>query len=107
MAPDDLNLNWRQRLSVALVGLAIVFLLLAPFQFEILAFSATAFLAVAFLNRALYAFFFKQRGLPFAATCIPLHFLYYLYSGLSYLYVRIDFQLRRVAEHLPGAFPRD
>jgi len=90
-APDDLNLKWEQRLSVALVGLAIVFLLLASFQLEMLAFSATALLAVIFLNRGLYVFFFKQRGLPFAATCIPLHFLYLLYSGLSYLYVRVGF----------------
>ncbi len=105
--PDDLNLKWGQRLSVALVGLAIVFLLLAPFRFEMLAFSATALLAVTFLNRELYAFFFQQRGFPFAATCIPLHFLYYLCSGLSYMYVRIDFQLRGVSELLPSATQRE
>jgi hypothetical protein len=47
---------------------------------------------VIVLNRDLYGFFFRQRGLLFAAACIPLHLLYYLYSGLSYLYVWITMQ---------------
>jgi hypothetical protein len=44
---------------------------------------------VVILNRDLYGFFFRQRGFLFAAACIPLHLLYYLYSGISYLYVWI------------------
>jgi GT2 family glycosyltransferase len=93
-APDDLNLERRQRLSVALVGLASVFLLLAAFRGELLALSAAALVGVVILNRGLFAFFARQHGFLFAAACIPLHLLYYLYSGLSYLYVWIGFQLR-------------
>ncbi len=98
--PDDLNLKRGQRLSVALVGLASVFLLLAPFRVEMLALSAAALLVVIILNRDLFAFFARQRGILFAAACIPLHLLYYLYCGLSYLYVWIGFQFRGSATRL-------
>jgi len=89
----DLNLNPGQRLSCALVGLATAFLLLAPLRIEMLVLSAAALLGVVALNRELYAFFFRQRGLLFACACIPLHLLYYLYSGLSYFYVWISVRL--------------
>jgi hypothetical protein len=49
---------------------------------------------VIVLNRDLYAFFFRQRGLFFTTACIPLHLLYYLYSGVTFLYVWLDFQVR-------------
>jgi GT2 family glycosyltransferase len=93
-APPDLNLKRGQRLSVALAGLASIFLFFAPFRVELLDFSAAALVGVVVLNRDLYAFFFRQRGFFFAAACIPLHLLYYLYSGLTYVYVWLDFQLR-------------
>lgn len=94
--PDDLNLKWGQRVSFGLVVLACVFLVLAVVQPEFLVGSAAALVGVSFLNRKLYAFFFRQRGLVFTAACIPLHLLYYLYSGLSYVYVWTDFHLRRL-----------
>jgi len=90
---DDLNLKGGQRLSGALAWLAGIFLLLAAFRVELLAISAAALLGVVALNRELYAFFFRRRGLLFACACIPLHLLYYLYSGLSYFYVWISVRL--------------
>jgi glycosyltransferase involved in cell wall biosynthesis len=100
-APDDLNLKRGQRLSVALVMLACLLLPLSVFRVELLALPAAAFLGVVALNRRLFAFFFRQRGLRFAIACIPLHLLYFLYSGLTYLFVWIDFRLRGVAARLP------
>lgn len=96
-APDDLNLKGGQRLSLVLVGLACLFLLLAAVRIELLALAALALFGVVIINRGLYTFFFRQRGVRFAAICIPLHFLYYLYSGLSYLYVWMDFRWRGAA----------
>ena len=93
-APHDLNLKGGQRLSVILAGLASFFLLLAPLRIELLELSAGALGGVIVLNKDLYTFFFRQRGLFFAIACIPLHLLYYLYSGLTFLYVWLDFQLR-------------
>jgi hypothetical protein len=83
--------------SFALIALACAFLVLAFVRLEWLAASVFAFLAVIALNRKLYSFFFRQQGIFFAAACIPLHFFYYFYSGLSYVYVWAEFQLRRVA----------
>jgi glycosyltransferase involved in cell wall biosynthesis len=100
-APNDLNLKLGQRVSFALVALACVFLLLSVARPELLAASAAALLGVAVLNRKLYAFFFCQQGIVFAAACIPLHLLYYLYSGLSYVYVWAEFQIRRVTTVRP------
>jgi glycosyltransferase involved in cell wall biosynthesis len=95
--PNDLNLKWGQRVSFALVASACASLPLALVQPELLAGSFAGLVGVAILNRQLYIFFFRQRGLFFAAACFPLHALYYLYSGLSYFYVWTEFQLRRVA----------
>jgi len=100
-APHDLNLKGGQRLSVVLAGLAIFLLLLAPLRIELLELSAGALGGVIVLNRDLYTFFFRQRGLCFAIVCIPLHLLYYLYSGLTFLYVWLDFQLRGAAAPQP------
>jgi GT2 family glycosyltransferase len=95
--PNDLNLRLGQRVSFALVALACAFLALAVLQPKLLTVSAAALLAVVVLNRKLYLTFFRQRGIFFTAACIPLHLLYYLYSGLSYVYVWTEFQLRRIA----------
>lgn len=93
-APNDLNLERSQRVSAALVMLAAVVLPLALWRVGLLVLPFTALLAVVFLNRDLFRFFGRQRGLGFAIACVPLHLLYFLYSGLSYLFVRVEVQLR-------------
>jgi GT2 family glycosyltransferase len=93
IAPNDLNLTWGQRVSFALVVLACLSVPLALFRSEMLVLSAAALGGVLFLNRDLYAFFFRQRGFLFAAACVPLHLLYYLYSGLAYVYAWTAAQL--------------
>jgi GT2 family glycosyltransferase len=89
---DDLNLKWEQRLSTILVALAGSALVLTWFHAWFLGLAASAFIAVLFMNRELYAFFFRQHGLGFLVACIPLHLLYYVYSGLSYLLVWVAFR---------------
>ena len=89
---NDLNLKWGQRLSGGLVMLALFFIPFAAIGLKWLGLSAAALLGVVFLNRDLYAFFFRKRGLFFALACIPLHLLYYLYSMLSYAYVWVEFK---------------
>jgi glycosyltransferase involved in cell wall biosynthesis len=105
--PDDLNLKDGQRLSVALVGLASLCLLLGVFRVELLVLGVITLIGVVILNRQLFAFFFRQHGLFFATICIPLHLLHYLYSGLSYLYVWIDFQLKGAMTHSPRPTKRE
>jgi hypothetical protein len=93
--PDDLNLKLGQRVSFALVALACVLLALALFRIEMLALSGAALVVVIFLNRQLYAFFFRARGLLFSLACIPLHLLYFLYGGFSYMYVWVSLRFRK------------
>ena len=96
-APNDLNLTSEQRVSAALVGLAAASAPLGLLRLECLALPAAALLAAAVVNRALYAFFRRHGGNRFAVLCIALHFLYYLYSGLTYLYVRLEHGTRGAA----------
>lgn len=100
IAPDDLNLDRRQRLSGALVGLASICILLAAFQVKLLILAAVALCCVLPLNRKLYTFFLRRGGWCFVAACVLLHFLYYLYSGLSYLYVWLSFHLQYVSKRV-------
>ncbi len=91
--PNDLNLKGDQRLSGVLVTLALFFLVLGIFRTELLFLAAVFLLWVILLNRALYTFFSRKRGLRFSLACIPLHLFYFIYSTFSYLYVFIGFQL--------------
>jgi glycosyltransferase involved in cell wall biosynthesis len=100
---DDLNVRRDQRVSAALVGLATVCLAAAAFQPALAAAGGVALLAVVGLNWRLYRFFASHGGLGFAGACVLLHWLYYLYSGLAFLYVWTDARLRRTASRAAGA----
>jgi hypothetical protein len=101
-APNDLNLKPTQRISGSLVMLVSPLVPVGLIQVELLAVVAAALFTVGFLNRKLYAFFFKQHGVVFAAAGLLLHILYFLYSGLSYLFVWVLFHLEALARR-PGA----
>jgi GT2 family glycosyltransferase len=94
--PNDLNLKLGQRVSFALVALACVFVLGSIVRPSLLVGSASALVAVAIINRRLYAFFSRQGGIRFALVCFGLHVVYYLYSGLTYVSVWLEYRLRRV-----------
>jgi hypothetical protein len=93
-APRDLNLHAEQRASVALVGVAALALPLALVHPAWLALAAAALAGVTVLNRDLYGFFHRRGGAAFALGAFMLHLLYFLGSGLSFLYVWLDFRLR-------------
>jgi glycosyltransferase involved in cell wall biosynthesis len=93
--PNDLNLKWDQRLSFALVSIALVSFVFAALKPQLLLLTLGAFSAVVVINRRLYGFFARQRGWLFAASCILLHLLYYAYSGFTYVYVAIEYRLRK------------
>ena len=91
--PDDLNLGRGQRWSVALVALACVLVPLSAFHRGLLVLSGAALLGALGLNRKLFRFFWRERGLRFAAACVPLHFLHYLCSGLGFLHAWTSYLL--------------
>ncbi len=91
-ASNDLNLKRGQRISVALVVLATTVLPLVLWRIGLIVLPVAALVAVVILNRNLFVFLRKQRGFGFAIVCVQLHLLYFLYSGLSYLFVWVDVQ---------------
>jgi len=77
--PNDLNVQWNQRVSVALAYLALPMVLVYwP--------ATVGFLAVVLaLNHRFYRFLGRRRGVVFAVRAVPLHWLYFIYSGAAFL----------------------
>jgi len=98
----DLNLKASQRASGALVALAFACLLLAAVHQGFAGGAGAAAFGVVLINRDFFGFLRRRHGLAFAAACVPLHLLYFFYSGLSYAFVRLEFLLRGPA-HSPTA----
>jgi glycosyltransferase involved in cell wall biosynthesis len=97
--PRDLNLTYRARASTGLVGLLSIVLVMLLIQApklvqaisvprvllrELFVMTALAPMLVA-LNWNLYAFFARRRGWWFAARVVPMHWFYYLYSGVVFV----------------------
>ncbi len=81
---NDLNLQTSDRVCAGLVGSSLVLLTLSVFVPHLLYAVPLLLITVILLNNELYRFFFKQRGLTFAALTFPLQVLYYLYSGTAF-----------------------
>lgn len=81
----SLNLKTREKICTALVWLALVLLITAlVFRSTLpLGGAAAALVPVLLLNRQLYAFFARQRGVAFALGVVPLHVLYYCLNGVA------------------------
>ena len=100
--PNDLNLKGGQRISGALVMLAVLCFFLGLYRQVFIIPGLLAIMGVILLNRPLYSFFLRQRGLRFALVAIALHLFYYVYSTVSYVYVLAEFQLRHLLRRQPN-----
>ena len=78
------------------MALACVFVLGSIVQPTLLVATAAPLLVVTIINRRLYAFFIRQGGIRFGLVCFGLHAVYYLYSGLSYVWVWLEYHLPRI-----------
>jgi glycosyltransferase involved in cell wall biosynthesis len=97
--PRDLNLTSGARVSAALVGLlslgwVILFLQTANILPTVklphtmlaeLAAAMVIVMALVALNLDVYSFFVKKRGWWFAVRVVPMHWFYYLYSGIVFM----------------------
>jgi len=113
--PSDLNLTSGARISACLVGLLTVasvilslqkakvlhMMTLPPYArlAELGALAAIGAVLVA-LNWDVYSFFAKQRGRRFALRAVPMHWLYYLYSGSIFVACGAFMMLRLAVAHL-------
>ena len=94
LIPEDMNLRISDRVSSVLSGLLLVCittLVLGIFGvynkeiLEIAAYGGGAIIAaLLILNRDLYGFFLKNRGIRFTLLAVPMHFFYYIYCGASF-----------------------
>ncbi|MBI4589387.1 MAG: glycosyltransferase [Candidatus Rokubacteria bacterium] len=102
--PRDLNLQMSHRISALWVGLLALAL---PLMFlenlavfggalygALVTVSLLLVVTLLVLNRKMYAFFWRKRGIGFMAFAIPLHFLYYFYSGLAFVLCWVRHKVR-------------
>jgi len=80
---STLNVTPAQRLSVALVYLALLALLAAIFWPKALFLAAVLALMVTLLNLNFYRFYVRRQSFWFALRVMPMHWLYFLYCGVS------------------------
>lgn len=80
-----LNLGTAERINTALVWLALALAGCAAYRGVPYLFVASALtlLLVAAVNRPLYGFFRRVRGVRFALAVLPLHLIYYVNNGLA------------------------
>ncbi|HMB69178.1 MAG TPA: glycosyltransferase family 2 protein [bacterium] len=93
----DLNLRWQGKASVALGMLLAVTLVAAPLLPAALWISAACAVALLMLNLDFYGFLLRKRGLFFAAASVPLHWLYFFYSGVAFALGHWRFRMRKAA----------
>lgn len=91
----DLNLKVNYRISAFLAGTIILILILIVLDAVgiigigllkyLITFGVLLLMAIILLNLKLYNFFLHRRGIKFTLLSIPLHFFYYLYSGVTFV----------------------
>lgn len=86
---DDLNLRKSQRICAIFVGLLVPAAFLSFFSLDYIFLVSFLLLAVWWINRRLFDFFYRQRGLKFSVGAFFMHLLYFLYSGTAYTSCRM------------------
>lgn len=95
-APNDLNLNFTQRLSTAVAYLGLLGLGLALFSAWGWLLVILSALLLNWLNRDFYQFLQQKRGVRFTLMALPWHWLYFIYSGASFVVGLLLFKLGRM-----------
>ncbi len=82
---NDLNLKLSGRISVAAVFILMLSLMGAVFIPKLLIPALLSAGLLLWINRDVYRFFQKKRGLCFALKTIPWHWFYFFYSGAAFV----------------------
>ncbi len=83
---NDLNLRNSQRISAFLAGLLVPAAFLSFFSLDYIFLISFLLLVVWWINRRLFGFLYRQRGLKFSVGAFFMHLLYFLYSGSAYTF---------------------
>ena len=94
--PSNLNLDAKSRLSVVMVWASLTFLVLGIWINWLWVGSLCCITVLILLNLDLYRFFHRQGGLRFALCAIGLHWLYFIYSSITFGVVTMLQILRRI-----------
>ncbi len=82
---DDLNLRTSSRLSVLCTFGLLVSWIGVKWWYGFFLIAMASILSLLTMNFPLYRFFYRRCGFKFTIMAIPLHWLYYFYSGLTFL----------------------
>jgi glycosyltransferase involved in cell wall biosynthesis len=92
---NDMNLKTADRLSAVLVGLSIAILPFLYWKPVLILLLVFLLLTIVFLNRKIFRFFLEKKGLSFALAAFPWQFLYFFYSGTTFVLCWFWFALLR------------
>jgi glycosyltransferase involved in cell wall biosynthesis len=101
---NDLNLDASSRMSVVSVYGLLLSLGLMWFWSPLGLVAVGCAITLLNLNSAVYQFFQRKRGRRFALQTVVWHWLYYAYSGLSFVLGTLSYWLRR--DRIPPVHPR-
>ncbi|MEO6049804.1 MAG: glycosyltransferase, partial [Pyrinomonadaceae bacterium] len=82
---NDMNLRTSDRVSAGIVALFLVTFPLVFWKSSLLLLTFALMLAIIFLNREIFKFFAKKKGIVFAIMILPWQFLYFFYSGTAFV----------------------
>jgi glycosyltransferase involved in cell wall biosynthesis len=84
--PDELNVRWRERVSVAAAWLLIACLAASPWLPLLILPAAVCAVWLAVAHFDFYRFLGRREGVGFALASVPLHWLYLAYCGVAFLW---------------------
>jgi glycosyltransferase involved in cell wall biosynthesis len=90
---NDMNLKTTDRLSSVFVALSLAVLPLIIWKPPLVFLLAFFLLVILFLNWKIFKFFSDKRGILFAAMAFPWQFLYFFYSGVTFIFCWIRYAL--------------
>jgi len=103
---NDLNLKSGYRACVVLSYLLPLTIAASLISLWFLVLAAAGVCALVYLGRRFYRYFVRQRGLWFAIRVFPLHYVYHLYNGFSFMAgTSLHLTLKWFGVALPGALP--
>jgi glycosyltransferase involved in cell wall biosynthesis len=82
--PDDLNVNWPSRTSAVAVCVPAGILLVGWREASAWGLAVLPLGVLLACNRRLYAFLLRERGAWFLLRVLPMHWLYFAYSALTF-----------------------